>query len=492
MKKKVISGVLILGIGIIIIPMLYYCMLSLPFSDDFALARKTGEYLLYHNNSYFISALANTKDAWLKWQGTYTGCFSAVFFNMFYRWGLLGLRLLNTIITLLFFASLFYLTRVFCKKISKPLTLTLWVYLIILFCITNNCMYSEIYTWYTGIVVYLIPCVFLLIEMSMCIEYMRNQGNEWIIAAICGVLAGGGVINMATLACGLCLIITAYGLFQLDIKDKIKACIPLASTVAGTLLNVMAPGNYARWEEKGELSVIRVAGSSIMYVFRRIGELSSGRMFILLLIALFIVVYKYGTFDYKGKMTFRHPYALLPLIILGCATVNFPYCLGLRVQSMDFYFENRALFVEDLSIYLLFSAWVFYYVGYIKYKYKQIEFNRENTSIILVLYLSFVLVIYGSGLYSEYTTPYMIEGIADGSIREYAQYQESIIDWIENNTDKEIDVKYNIGRYAPSNYMIIGMSLSDDPNRWDYYNNETIAEYYGKDRVDVEYVYVDE
>lgn len=477
-----------IGIIVIIVPLLYYCMLSLPFSDDFANARHARDQFL-KSGSYITASVDYTKYLWLNWQGTFAGIIPMLWFNAYYRWGLTGLRITNTVGTGLFFAALINLVRVFCKPSKYRLSLTLWISFILLLCMVNNQMYSEIYTWNTCIYIYIIPCIFMLLAETEHIEYIRNQKSEWIIASICGFIAGGGPINMATLACGLCLFTTAYGLVWLGVKIHIRAFAPFIASILGTLLNVLAPGNFVRWGEGEKLSIIRVAYVSFLYVFKRIWDLSTRTPYILVMIVLFLAVHQYATFSLNNRLSYKHPVFLAALFLISCAVVYFPYLLGVRVQNLDFVVENRALFVEDLGIYLLSTVWVFYLAGFVRQKFPKLIFDDSHYLIIVAICSLFIFMFYGYGLHDEFATPYMIRTIVDGSARDFADYQENIINEIAENKDENVAVVYDLSHYPIRNKMIIGLWLSDDPDRWDYYNNRTIAAYYGKDTVDVEYIY---
>ena len=204
---------------------------------------------------------------------------------------------------------------------------------------------------------------------------------------------------------------------------------------------------------------------------------------------LFIVAYRYSVFDYDKRISYKHPALLSGLFLLSLSVVYFPYLLGLRVQSLGFNVENRALFVEDMTIYFLATIWVFYMAGFIRRKHPQFVIREGHYYVIAVMCCSFVLFIYGHDLQNEFTIPYIVSTIADGSARDFVDYQERILDEISESDEDDITITYNLERYPIRNQMIIGLWLSDDPNRWDYYNNQTVAAYYGKDRVDVEYIY---
>lgn len=463
---------------IIILPVLFYCMLSIPYADDFSNARSSMEYFNIYG-SHFIGALHKVWDIWLTFQATYTGEFILSYFNAFARFGLTGMRVFNTVCILLLFASLLWLSYSFCKEGKKPWRLTLSVYLIVLFWITNNYINSEVYTWNTVICVYIIPITFILLGEAFYLEYVRTESKLWIGALICGLFIGGGAINVATLGCGLYLITAVYGLYQKGIKERFLTCVPLTFTIICTLFNTMAPGNFIRWGDDHEISVFKIFAVSTFNIIKRLLYLSVRTPFVAILLVLFIVIYGYGSFDYEKKLKYEHPILVGLMYVLAGGVVNFPFCLGYNVDSFVADLEDRSLFVQDLTVYIFVVVWMFYLAGYVRRKYQNFEINSVHIMFATLFCLTSVLLIFGYGGYEKMGTPYMICGIADGSAKDYADYQEQIMQQVCYGDNVET-IYYDAATHARKNEIILGLRLSDDPDRWDWWHNAAIAAYYGK------------
>lgn len=487
MRKKIIA--LLGGVLAILLPIMYYSMLSIPFADDFGCARESIEYV-NECGSWLLGALKGTGDYYIRFQGSYTGIFFMIYLNAFSRWGLIGLRIFNTLCILLFFVSLFILVAAFTydekKEWKNNCALALGIFLIILFWITNNYMYSEIYTWHNVIVIYIIPLIFVFLGEAFYIVYVRRQNNAWILASAMGILLGGGAINLATLGCGMYLFTTIYGLCQKEIKDKAKLIIPLASSIIGTLVNVFAPGNFARWGDEKETKILLICFASFGNVVTRLWYFITNTPFIVLILFMFIIAYKYTQYNFEGKLTYRHPIIFAVIEIVGCAIVDFPFALGYRVETLSNTFPDRAFFVQDVAIYLLTTIWVYYFAGYIKKNHSEFCVDRSHVIISIVLSFAFLALMCGNGKYENYTTPYMVRSILDGSAHDYSDYQESIMEMVSEGDD-DVIIYYDTNNHAINDKFIRGLRLSDDVDRWDYWRNAAMAHYYGKRSVQVFY-----
>ena len=479
-NKKATFVVVLLCIAsmIMIIPVLYYSMLSIPYADDFSDARGSIEYYREYGN-WLISALYRTKNFWVTFQGSYTGLFLVSFCNPYALGGLLGLRLYNTVCMSSFYTSLLYLVYVFCKSGEQKWLQTLSVYTIIVYWMTNNYIYSEIYTWNNVICIYVVPLIFVFAGEALYIEYVRRQGFWWIPASVCGFFIGGGTINIATLGCGLFLITAVYGIFQRDLLKSIRTYIPFAFTVVCTLFNTLAPGNFIRWDSDSGASLIRVAIVSVYSILKCITRISTTTPFIATLIILVIVAHKYGGFELEGKITYAHPLLVGVMYVTACGVVNFPYCLGNNLDRIGSTFEDRALFVQDVSIYLLTVLWIFYLAGYIRKRFARFEFEKIHATSAIVVCITSLLLIWGYDGFDNMGTPFMIRTIADGSAKDYAKYQEEIIDQIRYG-DNVQTIYYDSAHHEKKHPIIRGLRLSDDPERWDMWFNNAIAGYFGK------------
>ena len=478
-RKTILFAVLLCLVSMtIIIPVLCYSMLSIPYADDFSDARGSLEYLGQYGN-WLVAALYRTRNFWVTFQGSYTGLFLVSFYNSYATGGILGLRLFNTVSMASFYLSLLYLVYVFCKTGKRKWILTLSVYTVIIYWITDNYIYSEIYTWNNVICIYVVPLIFVFAGEGLYIEYVRRQGFYWIPASVCGFFIGGGTINIATLGCGLFLITVVYGIFQRNLIKSIKVYIPFVFTVVCTLFNTLAPGNFIRWDSDGDVSLIRVAIVSVYSILKCITRISTTTPFIATLIILVIVAHKYGVHELDGKITYAHPLLVGVMYVTACGVVNFPYCLGNNLDRIGSTFEDRALFVQDVSIYLLTVLWIFYFSGFIRKRFVEFEFGKIHAASAFVVCATSLLLIWGYDGFGNMGTPFMIRTIADGSAKDYAEYQEEIIDQIRYG-DNVQTIYYDSAHHEKKHPIIRGLRLSDDPERWDMWFNNAIAGYFGK------------
>lgn len=484
MKKRV-NFLLTVLILIIILPIEYYCMLSIPYADDFSDARGSMAYFNEYGN-YLVAGLVRAKDYWLNFHGAYSGMFLVSYLNAFARWGIVGMRIFNAVCMLLFFLTLFFLIGVFCNECKNNITLSIAVFLILIFWLTNNYMYSEVYTWNNVICIYVVPLIFVFLGEGFYIMYIRNQKYGWIPATICAILVGGGSLNVATIGCGMYLFTLYYCICQLKERDRIKTFAPFVTIVLATLFNTVAPGNFVRWGED-EVSIAKVLFTSFLNIPIRIWEASTTTPFIAILIVLFILVHKNIRVNLEGRLSYKHPLGVGTLFVLGCTMVNFSYCLGDRQESIfRKSFEDRAFFVQDVTIYLLIALYVFYFAGYIRRKYPDFEFGKLSYIRAVVLCITSLMLIYGHGGIKKLTTPYMICAIMNRSSHDYSDYQEEIMKMVENG-DGVVRIEYDSINHARKDPFICGLGLTDDLSKWNGWHNSALAAYYGKTNVEITY-----
>ncbi len=460
-------------------------MLSIPFADDFSCATETLMYVQEKGN-YLSGALYGTRRYWMEFQGSYTGIFFMLYLNAFARWGLVGLRLFNAACMLAFFVSLYVLTDRFVKDSEHNSVSTMAIFFIVLFWNTNNYIYSEVYTWNNVIVIYIIPFIFLFLGEAFYLDYLREQNHAWLTAAFLGIAIGGGTINIATLGCGLYLLTAIYGILQNRVKNKFKLVLPVIIAIISTLANVLAPGNFIRWGDGSRVNPLSVFETSFLNIIKRFWQLCIGTPFIVLVMIMLILVYKWARYSFDEKLTYKHPIMFALLLIFGATLVDFPYALGIKAQSVDTVFEDRALFVQDITIYILMTLWVFYFAGYLRAKWPQLEFGKSHGVLIALTLCANILLLIGGGKIFELTTPYMIQSIINGSAHDYSDYQEEIMEMVEHGDD-DVVIWYDSNRCPPKDRIILGLRLGDDEERWDYWRNTAMANFYKKKSVKVIY-----
>ncbi len=485
-KDKIFSGILIVACAIVIIPILYYSFLSVPYADDFSWTTKTREYLDKYGN-LFIAGLVFAGSTYMNFQGTFVGNFLCMFCAPMFRGGIIGLRIYNTMCLVLLFGALFYMILMFSRTVkgSFDSVLALTVYGGALFCLTNNYMNSEIYTWYTVMNMYVLPAAFMMIGAGCYLLYTGSQKRGWISAAIFGALAAGGAINLATLCCGIYLFVAVYGVVCL--KKHREELFPFFITVVVTFVNVIAPGNYARYDLDGnKISIVEAFLSGYIHGIRQLVEASKNTPLIVVCAFVFLVICFRVNFDSVDFRFKAHPIVVALLFSICVGIVNLPYTYGAKRGLSSELFEGRAFFVQDLALYLLLMLWLFYLAGYISEKHP--EFSAQRSHVILTIIFSFFYLAMFANLSGgkTLTTPYMISSIVDGSAHAYSDYQEEILGAIEGG-DEVIYIYYDYNKAPAKDRFIQGLRLCDDENSEMFWINSAIANYFGKEKIYVVY-----
>lgn len=180
--------------------------------------------------------------------------FIQAFLSPINNFGLPQLKLVMIANALLFFISLFGVVWTafdFVWKDKKMSHIRLTVFTIILFSILDADVFTEIFFWYSGASSYSFPFSCMLLSV-MCFLIYNNDcyGNEKknVLAVISGILlflAARGSLTVSGTGCYVILLLT-LGFYLTGRKISVRNIIVTAVGIIGSLINVVAPGNFAR------------------------------------------------------------------------------------------------------------------------------------------------------------------------------------------------------------------------------------------------------
>ena len=460
----------IIPLLILFVPVIIYAGLSVPGWDDFSNANSVRDNLSRYN-SYFLTALNNSYSMYMSTSGYFFGVFLNYFFSPFLRFGITGVRVFNVCSNIFFYSSLFYLIYVFNKYFLKCGREFEWfLFFIASFSLINNDFNADVYTWYVVQVGYMLPLSLMFLSFGFYIKGMICDSKGYLIASgILFFLDSGTSLNVAALNCGMALIMGFYAFFILGKKKESIVIFSLA--LLGTIINLASPGNYIRHESVSEsynilgsfISSIRFPGGILLRRLR-------SSFLIPELMFLFVFTYKnLNTENFRFK--FRFIYVLLGAIICGAGVVivDFPVYLGYAGE----YFPERCVFVQDITACILIYLCIVLFVGWLKTRFRIMEISNRMIFVLLLILVLFTGYKLRKGL-AVYPTGYMITSIADGSLSEYIDYCEELLQEIESSNEEETVIKK--GRDF-KNPFIQGIGLTDDPEYW---SNSAISAYYGK------------
>lgn len=471
----VIVGVTAVGAG--------YTVLS---GDDFTHGVRVG---VFHASlpKYFVASLLYVQDLYMDWQGTFFSMFLQAFLSPINNFGLPQLRAVMVGNALFFFAGLLALLwtglsffRTESDGLSgdketegkSPVVWRLAILTAFVVTIANTDVYAEIWFWYSGAVAYSIPFSVLLVALTLFLLINKeNTGRKRktgcaICAGVLLFLSSGGSLAVAGAGCYASLLLTVL-FFLLTRKISVHNLAVFAAGVAGALINVAAPGNFARHD--GTAGAGLHFGQAFLYTVRMFVE-ETGRLFkgtILGLVFLFVIaagLYLSG----KCRIALKE-YGVVTVLALAAGLVAyFPVALGYG----GYYIPNRCYFIIDTTLVIsLLNLALF--AGICLHRLCGLPADAGCTAVLLYIFLAAVIV---SPLSVEEMPLYRVaRSVHNGSYREYYGKCVEIYDYLENCPEE--DVVLEMPEYIEDFECFY---FDADEDGW---VNQGIAAYYGKKSV---------
>ena len=424
---------------------------------------------------YFLASLRYMKELYLDWQGTYFAMFMQALLSPINNFGLVQLRIVMIFNSLLFFGSLFGMIWTilgFVMKDNKEFHIRLTIFSLILFSVLDADVFTEIFFWYSGMVAYSIPfslaflaVMFFLMSNKMC--YSAGKKTTFTVcSAVFLFFASGGSLTVTGTGCYMVLLLTV-GFYLVTKKLSVRNIIVMVVGIAGALINVAAPGNYARHEYgNGESwQLLQSVKWAVKNVLGEVERLTKDTLFGVILIAMLMV----GI--YLAERIRKHftVYGIVSVLALGTGFVTaFPVALGYGGS----YFPNRCYFILDVILVLsLFNFAIF--MGCLLDRWAKLHDDRRVWAVLwIILFSSFI---FSPEALSESALMAVAESKHNGSYRNYYEECVGIYDYLENCTEE--DVVLEMPEYIDNFECFY---LDEDESGW---VNVGIAQYYHKNSV---------
>lgn len=359
-RASVLKGIVVALNMFLIFFMIYVIASSAGYTvflgDDYTHAVRVG---VFHVPffQYFAASLQYVKEIYLDWQGTYFAMFIQAFLSPINNFGLAQLRIVMIANALFFFISLFYVIWTgfnFVWKDKKMPHFRLTVFTIILFSILDADVYTEIFFWYSGAVSYSIPFSFMLLSV-ICFfiynndRYTNTKKNVFtVFASVSLFLAAGGSLSVSGTGCYIILLLS-LGFYLISRKISVRNIVVTAVGIAGSLINVIAPGNFARHTyntgDENSWRLMQCIKWTVKNVWSETERLMRNTMFgVMILIMVMIGIYLSQNFKNMLK-----EYGLISVLVLGWGYVTaFPVAFGYSGSE----FPNRCCFILDVVLVL--------------------------------------------------------------------------------------------------------------------------------------------
>ena len=448
-RGKIILNVLLFaGIMAIALPIIMASSMTFYIGDDFSAAGTIND-AKKNIIQLIIDAWIYTKDKYFNWQGNYFSMFIQYLIHPLFGGGLTQLRIIMVLNALLFFVG----TGMFIWGIFKAEVFhSQYRLLLILFCFLGAFgfeKWDQVFYWYTGAIVYTVPCTLLLIALSIII--LSNKKISYVIAGILLFCASGGVLMVAAMGCSwmLLIVISRFMRQKLEKKDLLLFCV----VFFGSLINALAPGNFARHD---------IIDDSGLHFFRAIifsfnGVLTTLEWLLLdtpfLLIVLFsavigIAVGKRKTVDKRYVWIMIIANAVIPVV------TYFPVCLGYSSTGSP----NRCKFILTLVL-VISMVIISVLAGEIFAQNIKFEYMQHVIGIAIVLLVIMPTERENWKLTSLIPYKTMME-LTEGNIQSYYRDVNRIYDTINNDENDDVFI-YSLPEV---NDLFFTIGFSEDPN----------------------------
>lgn len=456
--KKYISFFLIFLSLIFISLLAYSASYSVFVGDDYSHAVSIGVYNINFID-YFKKCLEFVKNVYLTWQGTYSAMFFQAILSPLNNGGFISLRIIMILNVLLLFLSIFLFIFKGLNFNKDNLFIKSILFFLVTLLIIGYISYEETFYWFSGSTSYSIPLIFTINGITLYLLYRKNKKIGYIILSmLCGVISGGASLTVVALGCYINLLILLFDIFTSKKVDSLALNNFLVYLIFG-LVNVLAPGNYLRFEyETGNLSfniLKTLYYAFLMWGYRGFILLSKNILLLSFLISI-LLGYKYGNKDnLKYKLIFSILSILTPFVIA------FPVALSMG-ETLSL--SKRVMFIMDIALILAVLS-IGYYLGCLINKYRPNIFDKLKTMTIILSILSLIFI-----------RPTNIINVSrqliDGSYKQYYDTYIELCDYLKMLKWNKVGIKSDKMPKALDSFY--NFYLYD----WQNWVNKSIAQYY--------------
>lgn len=450
---------------------------SIPGVDDFSCLNAVNIYRENHN--YLVSAILYARDAYLTWQGTYTGeiimGLEPSVMNSYF-----GLRFILVLSVILFVTGLIFLTYNIANKLFRLSRNYSWAFALLCeFIAFNITATGELFSWYTGAAVYTFPLAFFMYALAFSIlSFSSNKKLYIVLASIFGFVGAGGSLMIVGLGCACFLVLVLFYTYLIkpkksNMKRYISLIIPFIVSLVGALICVAAPGNYIR--QGGEMHIPQ------SFFYSGVNVLAHVNFMILnyLLPICFVICFVLGMVVFNKKISGNQ----LLMAVLGFCFITsvtaFPVILGYDIYCFEaFVRSDRVLYVLDFVICtcaLILALLLGSFVRSIMEKYS-FDVKREMVKIIPLIVIVFMFI--SNGLVQSYLngmTMRILDDLKNQRMQNVSIAQEDIYREISTNGPK--DVAWIVRPLFPETVLYVPFYSFE----FDYFGNEEVSNYYNVD-----------
>ena len=474
-RKTIVIALNIVIIALMAIVMVMGASYTVFVGDDFTNAVRIGAFHVPFFE-YAGASFDYVKSMYLDWQGPYFAMFVQAFLSPLNQFGLTQLKIVMIVNALFFMGSLFFMVwTAFGYVLDGPdrkLHIRLSLFSVILFSILDAGIFTEIFFWYCGATAYCMPLSVLQVSIGLFLmsnrDSLSKRKRNVLTAASSATLflAAGGSLAITGTGCYVILLMTV-GFCLASGKISVRNIIITVSGIAGALINVAAPGNYARHSESsGEgFLLFKAVKWTIKNVCAETERLSRETLFGVMIIAMILA----GIYLSERMGTALKSYGIVSILALMTGFVTaFPVAFGYGGP----YFPNRCYFVLDVALIVS----ILNFAVFIGCCLDRWSGMRENKSVIAVIpIVMFAVLLCGEETMESSALLTVAKSVNNGSYRDYYEQCTAVYEYLENCP--EDDVAIEMPGYIENFECFY---LDEDVNGW---VNVGVARYYHKNSV---------
>lgn len=356
--KDAINILLLLGIIAISVLMFLSVSYSTLCEDDFSWLGGLKDIAAEFGGNKLISAFRGAYKYYFTNEGAFLASFLTYFANPYVKWGLQGFHLSMYIILALYEFSIIFMV---CNLTKDRFYRLLYILVILLgtFGIAGTGGCCECFLWFSGAVNYTVEFSLSFITIGLVVRIIKYENTKpmtifyMVLASILGFLAGGGKLVVTAAHCSWLLIILV--LLNKKLATSKKCIIPFVSSLAGAILNTVAPGNFARssWGvNEGHETVSDALRDTFFCIVDKNKEMFQSTLLVIMLLLIFaLVIWKRNFLENVKIPTWLMVGSLISIFIVEYVSV-FPICLGNHTATLDYMRLQQSVLMIFFIMYL--------------------------------------------------------------------------------------------------------------------------------------------
>lgn len=480
---KVIIAFFMVVLLFLLAPMIYCSFFSYACSDDMWNSRHL-YHVIKHGGSFadgIRAVVEGYKLTYVGWAGNWVSIFLWEFCPSIWGDRLYTLVPITSILVIIF--SIGYATTYFLKKYvsdAKELSILATILLSILCLQFMPSIKSGVFM-FTVLTNYIIPFGILLVSFTWIDKYLETSKVKYLVLISVEYFLLGGV-GYPVIMIGaevLMLVIFLRLVFVRENKRNVtRLFIPFVLFGIGFLINVLSPGNAVRGGKNYTVGIEKILHTILECLVVGTKQIwfdfYNNRPIILVFILIFVFAYELIDLE-KGRITYKYPYVVLPILYLVYCGIYAP-----QIFSRDEIYSSGVSNTIFFVLMLISSIVSIYLAGTIKsYRMSKMSPRLENVSLFRnIVVVTMVLFFF---VFSKYligtSSDYMIYTyIHEGHLSDYRVQMEK---QIENLRDPNVlDVVVPMINEEQGPYM--HMPITSDPKN---YTNMVAAAWYEKNSV---------